>query len=62
MPSRSENPTCSRKNDLLAGETDEDTLQAQLPAPEQRHHLIVVRVREHIEHTRGDRLIGGHVR
>ena len=33
-----------------------------LPALQQHHNLIVVRVREHIQHARGDRLIGGHVR
>ena len=33
-----------------------------LPALQQRDNLIVVRMGEHIEHTRGDRLIGRHAR
>ena len=41
---------------------DWEVYPGSLPALQQRHNLIVVRVREHIQHARGDRLVGGHAR
>ena len=57
------NPLSSRRNTICSRNWMWMSARPRnLTALQQRHNLIVVRMREHIEHARGDRLVGGHAR